>query len=214
MRFEKGDCSLTWQAWFLLVYLVLFYGLAFFGRSWLAWRQTGINPYRLTARTGLHGYLARGYRLVFVAIALAVLLWVFVEPARLWMGPLAWLERQPVQIAGAALMAISLVWVLAAQAQMGASWRIGIDDENPTDLVARGIFARSRNPIFLGMRASLAGLFLMMPNAVVLACWLVGDVLIQVQVFLEEEHLERQHGDAYRRYRTATPRWLWQWTHA
>ncbi len=200
---------MSWNEIFLLLYLLLFYGAAFFGRSWLAWRQTGINPYRLTARTGLEGYLARGYRLIFAVLALAVLLWIFVEPARVWMGPLLWLERLPVQIAGAALMTAALLWVLAAQAQMGASWRIGIDDENPTGLVVRGLFARSRNPIFLGMRASLAGLFLMAPNAVLLACWLVGDVLIQVQVFLEEQHLERQHGESYRRYCSATPRWLW-----
>lgn len=199
---------MTWDQVFLLVYLVLFYGIAFFARSWMAWKSTGVNPYRLPSGPGIHGFLARGYRLVFVVVALVVLLYVFVEPAQSWMGPLTWLEHLPVQVAGAVLMAASLLWVLVAQAQMGASWRIGIDDENPTALVARGLFTLSRNPIFLGMRLSLFGLFLMMPNAFTLACWLVGDLLIQVQVFLEEEHLSRQHGESYRHYLAATPRWL------
>ena len=44
--------------------------------------------------------------------------------------------------------------------QMGKSWRIGIDTENKTDLVEKGLFTVSRNPIFFGMRMALFGFFL------------------------------------------------------
>jgi len=49
--------------------------------------------------------------------------------------------------------------VLAAQAQMGASWRIGIDDR-PTELVTGGLFGLARNPIFSGLLLSLLGVVL------------------------------------------------------
>lgn len=78
--------------------------------------------------------------------------------------PLPWAAQRTV--AGWAVLAIALVVVTLAQAQMGASWRIGVDPRK-TDLKARGLFAISRNPIFLGMRAMLFGLFLIMPNAFV-----------------------------------------------
>ncbi|MCL4262614.1 MAG: hypothetical protein KJ069_05345 [Anaerolineae bacterium] len=74
--------------------------------------------------------------------------------------------------------------------------------------MARGVYGRSRNPIFLGMRGNLLGLLLVMPNAVTLTVWLLGDVLIQIQVYLEEAHLRQQHGRAYEHYCRQVPRWL------
>lgn len=199
---------MSWDQIFLLVYLVLFYGIAFFRRSWIVWKRTGVNPYRLAPGPGIHGFLARGYRLVFVVVALIVLLYVFVEPAREWMGPLTWFERLPVQLAGAVLMAASLLWVLVAQTQMGASWRIGIDGARATALVRHGLFARSRNPIFLAMRLELLGLFLVLPGVAAAAVLVAGEILMQVQVRLEEQHLAAQHGAAYADYCARVRRWL------
>jgi protein-S-isoprenylcysteine O-methyltransferase Ste14 len=91
---------------------------------------------------------------------------------------------------------------------MRESWRIVIDEEVKTELVRRGVFRLSRNPIFLGMRIMLIGFFLALPNAVTLAMLLVGDALMQIQVRLEEEHLARMHGENYREYQRKTRRWL------
>lgn len=194
---------------FIFVYLILFYGLAFFWRSYVTWRTTGINPYRLHQQDGLTGFLARLYRLISIGVVVSVLLYSLGPAAwYAYLGPLAWLEVMPVTAVGVTLLIFALVWVLIAQAQMGASWRIGIDNEHETALVTQGVFRISRNPIFLGMRANLLGLFLVMPNALTLALWLLGDVAIQMQVFLEEEHLHRQHGPAYRQYQAETPRYL------
>ena len=107
-----------------------------------------------------------------------------------------------------ALLAASFVWTAAAQAQMGASWRVGIDTARSTDLVEHGLFARSRNPIFLGMRVSLLGFFFLLPNAVTLLTLVLGDVLVQLQVRLEEDFLTKMQGDAYRAYRRRVRRWL------
>ena len=92
--------------------------------------------------------------------------------------------------------------------QMGRSWRIGVDPEAKTELVTRGLFGRCRNPIFLGMRAIAAGVFLASPNVLSLAALILSELLIQVQVRAEEAYLDRTHGDAYAQYRAAVPRWL------
>ena len=34
---------------------------------------------------------------------------------------------------------------------MGKSWRVGIDNQNPDNLITHGIYRLSRNPIFLGL---------------------------------------------------------------
>ena len=97
---------------------------------------------------------------------------------------------------------------LAAQAQMGMSWRIGIATAHRTDLVQNGLFSLSRNPIFLAMRVSLMGLFLALPAAATLALLCAGEILMQVQVRLEEQHLLASHGQAYADYRERVRRWL------
>ncbi len=91
---------------------------------------------------------------------------------------------------------------------MGRSWRIGIDTGHATDLVTSGLFALSRNPIFLAMRVCLAILVLVRPNAFTLALWLVGDVIMQVQVRLEESFLQ-QLGADYLAYCERSRRWIW-----
>ena len=74
--------------------------------------------------------------------------------------------------------------------------------------LVRGLFARSRNPIFLGMRVSLLGFFFLLPNAVTLLTLVLGEVLVQLQVRLEEDFLTKAQGDAYRAYCRRVRRWL------
>ena len=194
---------------FILIYLILFFSLAIFWRSFVTWRTTGINPYRLTQQAGLDGFLSRLFRFVILGIVVVVLVYS-IGPANwyAYLSPFIWLERGFVTAVGLSLLLFALLLVLVAQAQMGDSWRIGIDDAHKTNLVTHGIFRHSRNPIFLGMRLNLLGLFLVMPNALTLALWLLGDVTIQIQVFLEEAHLQKQHGTAYQKYQAETPRYL------
>lgn len=61
---------------------------------------------------------------------------------------------------------------------MGASWRIGVDEDEDTTLVTGGRFGLVRNPIFTAMVLTAAGLALMVPNAVALTglAMLVGAV--------------------------------------
>ena len=91
---------------------------------------------------------------------------------------------------------------------MGTAWRIGIDTSNATDLVQSGVFRFSRNPIFVGIRMTLLGLFLVIPSAATLATLVLGDALTQIQVRLEEEFLAKTHGAVYEKYRRQVRRWL------
>lgn len=79
---------------------------------------------------------------------------------------------------------------------------------NHTDLVERGLYRRSRNPIYVGMLGALVSLALLVPNALTMTCAGVGFVLIQIQTRLEEEHLLGLHGAAYEAYRRRVRRWI------
>ena len=91
---------------------------------------------------------------------------------------------------------------------MGKSWRIGVDYENPTEFVERGLFRHSRNPIFAGIMLSVIGFFLLLPNALTLLIMMLDLALIQVQIRLEEEHLGNAHGEDYLRYCERVRRWV------
>lgn len=193
------------EALALLVYTLAYVGIAFVWRSLLVWRRTGVNPDVLPADDSAHGYVGRAMRVLLLTVLVLVLGLNLVPGLEARLGPVPALRSAAL---GWGLLLASLGWIAAAQAGMGASWRIGVDEGARTDLVQRGLFAHSRNPIFLGMRVNLLGLFLVVPNAVTLAVLVAGEVLMGVQVRLEETYLSRVHGAVYEGYRRRVRRWL------
>lgn len=191
----------------LLGFFSAFFALAFFVPTYRLWRRAGVNALVLPADDTAHGYVGRLFKAVIVGIFLLLIALSLGLPASAT-GPLPWLESEALHFAARAMLGLSLAWIIVAQAQMGASWRVGIDSKTATDLVTSGIFKVSRNPIFLGMRTSLLGLFLLLPNAPTLAILMLGEALMQVQVRLEEAHLSALHGEIYELYRGNVRRWL------
>jgi protein-S-isoprenylcysteine O-methyltransferase Ste14 len=191
-----------------LTYFLLFFGLAFVLPSLRVYQKTGVNPYRLGRSDSAHDFIGRLFRVTLLTSLAVVGVYAFTPMLYEYLSPLPWLEQPILTLLGWLFLAVSLLWILVAQAQMQASWRIGIDQDHKTDLIQHGLFGLSRNPIFLGMRLLLLGLFFVMPNALTLTLWIVGDVLMQIQVRLEEEHLSRLHGESYRAYCERVGRWL------
>jgi protein-S-isoprenylcysteine O-methyltransferase Ste14 len=194
--------------YFLPLYLAVYFFSAFFWRSYVVWKRTGINPLVFKGSDSAHDYIGRVFKLLFAAVAAAVVVYSASERLYRYLTPITWIERGWLQVAGVILLLVSLAWTVVAQAQMGESWRIGIDDERRTPLVRKGVFGLSRNPIFLGMISTLLGLFLVIPNVVTLLVLGLGVVLIQIQVRLEEEFLSKAHGEAYAVYCGDVRRWL------
>ena len=192
----------------LLTYYVVVFIVAFVYRSLLVYRRTGVNPLVLPSGADAYGYVARAFKVVIAGIGGVVIALAIWPESHIYFGRWNALSISALAFAGWALLATSLIWLLIAQAQMGASWRIGIDDKRRTELVQHGLFTLSRNPIFLAMRVNLLGLFLVFPSAVTAALLVAGEILMQVQVRLEEQHLMNLHGQIYDAYQTKVRRWL------
>jgi protein-S-isoprenylcysteine O-methyltransferase Ste14 len=192
----------------LPVYLTVYFAVAFVWRSVAVYRTTGINPYVLGGSDNAYDYIGATFRLTFLAVVGVIILFSAFSPFYDYAAPIRWLEHDFIRWFGLALLVASLVWTAIAQFQMGASWRIGIDKKNETELVEKGLFSVSRNPIFLGMQLALAGFFLTIPNAVTLLTMVLGDVLMQIQVRLEEEHLKNLHGEKYAEFCGKVRRWI------
>ncbi len=123
-------------------------------------------------------------------------------------GPLGlWPQPAWTAVSGWVLCLGGLALVLAAQAQMGRSWRIGIDPAR-TELVTHGLFALSRNPIFGGIGLAVAGVALLTPSPVSAGGAVACALLLSWQARLEERHLLASHGAGYRRYATRVGRFM------
>lgn len=194
--------------YFLTTYLVIYFGAAFVLPSYRVWKKTGVNPVTFRGADTAHDYIGKLFKIVMLVLILTVIIYAFTPSFYQYLLPVIWLENRPLQYIGIGLLMLSLGWTILAQIQMGNSWRIGIDEEKQTALVQTGLFRFSRNPIFLGMQITLLGFFLAAPNALTLLISVLGFVLIQIQVRLEEEFLTKMHGADYKNFKGAVRRWL------
>lgn len=190
----------------LLLILILFFALAMILPSIRVWSSTGINPLVLARDDSAEGFVAKVFKLALIALAG----YFFLGSLGLTtgVGNFQWPWPAVTKQVGWGIIAVSLVWVLSAQVNMGRSWRIGIDHARSTDLVSSGLFRFSRNPIFLGMVTVLVGVVLVQPDAVTLAALVAGFISISVQIRLEELHLSRLHGERYSQYCDKVRRWI------
>jgi protein-S-isoprenylcysteine O-methyltransferase Ste14 len=101
---------------------------------------------------------------------------------------------------GVALCFAGLLTLLVSLISFGRSFRVGIDVDHPDQLVTTGIFAWSRNPIYVGFFLVLAGQFFVFPNWVPLVYLFAGTWLFHRQVLREEEFMRRQYGEEYAAY--------------
>lgn len=187
-----------------LVYFAIAFGLRVFIQLRTTGR-TGFVPLRHVS-----GGLERTAGLLFV-LALAgafasALLPALQLQAAAWQP---WTLPSPLHWLGLAAYVAGVAATFVAQLAMGASWRIGVDASERTELVARGPFGIVRNPIFSAMFLTVAGLTLLCSSWLAwgsLACFALA---LELQVRgVEEPYLARVHGDAYRAYASRVGRFL------
>jgi protein-S-isoprenylcysteine O-methyltransferase Ste14 len=176
----------------VLLALLAVYLVAIIARAIGLWRALGINPFAMgQTRSGWARVLEAIFPWVGIAWVVEVVLASTDAPMRLLpavlvgrLFDLPWLNWLGVGLAFGAL-----VLFLTALASLGSSWRIGIDRETPGRLVTSGVFAFSRNPIFVSMMMFAVGAFLVAPTWVLLAFALTIPFGIHAQVLEEESFL-------------------------
>jgi protein-S-isoprenylcysteine O-methyltransferase Ste14 len=110
---------------------------------------------------------------------------------------------------GIVLAALGGLAVFGAQLGMGENWRIGVSDEQRTDLVTGGWFSVCRNPIYAAMVVGWSGFALMVPTWLSLAAVVVIAIALELQVrFVEEPYLVRTHGNEYGAYASRVGRFV------
>ena len=88
------------------------------------------------------------------------------------------------------------------------SFRVGIDADHPDRLITDGVFAFSRNAIYVAFAIILVGEFFIFPNWISLIYWGAAAWLFHRQVLREEEYLDEHYGQAYAEYRRRVRRYV------
>ncbi|WP_394152767.1 methyltransferase family protein [Loktanella salsilacus] len=113
------------------------------------------------------------------------------------------------QWAGIALVAAGLALMLAAVITMTRARTTVIPHRQPDALVTQGIFARTRNPIYLGDVLLLTGLCLWWQAPLGLATVPIFAIWISTHfIAAEEARLHAAFGTAFTEYTKAVRRWV------
>lgn len=193
---------------FLAVYFIAFFGLAVIWRNYVVSKKTGANAFKLNKKTGVEAITGLYFKYLPLVSILVFVLYALFPTFYQSIGPVVLLSHKPFQLLGMGIMAFALAWIVIAQSQMGASWRIGIDHDHTTEFVKEGLFRYSRNPIFVGIILLSFGFFLVLPNPLTLVILMLDIALIQIQVAVEEQFLAQAHGEAYTEYCEQVRRWI------
>jgi protein-S-isoprenylcysteine O-methyltransferase Ste14 len=132
-----------------------------------------------------------------------VLLYLYVVLASLfgWFVPGSEVLSSPaLAITGGALCVLGLALCVAALFALGRNFRVGRDETHPGELVTRGVFAVTRNPIYLSFILILTGVFLTIPNWILLLLLFGGIMLFHRQMQIEEKSLLSVYGAEYTEY--------------
>ena len=125
------------------------------------------------------------------------------------LGTIDSLDSDPIQAIGLVVASIAGLTIFGAQLGMGPSWRIGVSDDQGTDLITTGWFSIVRNPIYTSMIAAWIGFFLMVPTWLGIAATIAAIIGLEMQVRLvEEPYLLRAHGDEFRAYAARVGRFV------
>jgi protein-S-isoprenylcysteine O-methyltransferase Ste14 len=186
--------------------LVVFLVLTFFVRVAIQLRRTGTTGL-IGLRKGA-GPLELLSGLLFIggmAVAIVSLQLVLQDD----LDPIDAVDVDALHVPGIVLAALGGLSVFGAQLGMGASWRIGVSEDQGTDLVTGGWFTVCRNPIYTAMIVGWTGFALMVPTWLAFAAVVLIAVALELQVRISEEpYLLRTHGDEYRRYASRVGRFV------
>ena len=193
---------------YLFLYYCVFLVALFIVPSYVTYKRTGIYPFKFSKEETAINYVGKAYKIISATAFVTILINAFFPKVMLYIVPIEYLQNDILVWVGIGLIHLAFLIIFIAQRNMANEWRIGIDNENKVNLITKGMFGISRNPIFLGVIIVFLGLFFIIPNLITAIILVAGVIVIQVQVRLEEEFLLNQLGNEYKEYMTKVKRWI------
>jgi len=181
----------------VLIHQTIFQGM-FFAKNISLRRRLGI-PIRGSNREAIMS-------VVFIAlfIFISLLLGLFDAP----FGTFNLLTRTTALTITLTLLSMNLLVGAASLIGLKDSWRVGVLEEQRTDLIEEGVYRFSRNPYFLSYLIMFVAYTVLLQNIILLILSLAGFAMIHLMALKEEKHLTALHGENYLQYQKRVPRYI------
>lgn len=185
----------------LLIVLALVWGL---GRILYLNRTSGVSVLAVLKRKKTHD------ERLLALTAILLNSYLLMRPVTPQLDSMLYTIPSPAPIMGSLIIAAGIGLAILSQIRMGKSWRIGIPEEKEDEqtLVTTGLYAYSRNPIYVGIMLFLIGCVITVPGPLSLIAFGLSAAIIPAIIAREEAFLIEQFGDAYRTYCSRVRRWL------
>lgn len=123
-------------------------------------------------------------------------------------GEVTLFSHQLSLVIGLIFIVLNLLISAASLNDLKDSWRVGIVDEQKTDLISSGIYKYTRNPYFLSYVLMFAAYTILLQNIILFFLSVGGFLFIHSMIKKEEVYLFGLHGDSYLAYKEKVPRYL------
>ncbi len=111
-------------------------------------------------------------------------------------------------ILGLVLLFLNLIVSGASLTNLKDSWRVGVLEDQKTELIATGIYRFTRNPYFVSYLLMFAAYTILLQNLILFGLSIIGFLFVHKMTIKEEKYLYSVHGDAYVQYKTKVPRYV------
>lgn len=188
-----------------------FFIFVFVGRTLYLRFSKNINPITLgVGKKWLQRVVELSFFVGLTVWIIEVLLYSLHSEFRIFLSPLdtQLISLTSVKLIGVLLIAFGFVIFILALVSFGKSWRVGIDEKTPGELVTTGILAVSRNPIFVFLDLYFFGTFLINGTLIFLIFAVLVVVGLHYQILQEEKALAKIYGQAYQNYCAKTDRYF------
>lgn len=188
--------------WYLLIYVQLFV-LYLVGKAIVFRMQRKVNPFQFLKNglweaflwLSMYGILAAyGVLIAFAAVGKSIGL------------SLPFLAHNMIYFVGIAATVTGAVMMMAAQHQMAEHWRMGNDYAGKTELLTKGMFSVTRNPVYVGVLMLALGVSLLLQLYVGMILFVALWLVLRGVVRTEEEFLEEKFGMRYEQYKAKVGR--------
>lgn len=163
----------------------------------------------------LHRKIRKQIRGKNIETTISIPFFAFFIGAAVWMsflkqpfGKIQLLNDLSAMALGLGLLFLNLVVSGASLINLKDSWRVGVLEDQKTELVTTGIYRFTRNPYFVSYILMFAAYTVILQNLILLGLSIVGFLFVHKMIMKEEKYLYSVHGDAYVKYKTKVPRYM------
>ncbi len=181
----------------ILIHQIVFQSM-FFAKNISLHRRLGIPIRGRNRETNLSiGFIG-------LFISLSILLSLLEAP----FGMVHLIMRSTARAVAVILLVVNLLVGASSLIGLRDSWRVGVLEDQETNLIEEGIYRFSRNPYFLSYLIMFVAYTVLLQNIILLVLSLIGFTMIHTMVLKEEQHLTTLHGEKYRQYLKRVPRYI------